>query len=502
MTTPESQLKSGPDSFLDESGSADDCGANAFDAEHRALSSPKGAGAGCAGTNTDATAAIVVPPGQTQAPSAEGFGTWLRTNFKNLDQNGDGKLAFFKELIPAIVDPKLASGGDNNGSYLSTLRREQNAIKELTGGGSLTQESMDRIDAVLKNSGAILKENAEQLALQPLAEEIILYDKDGDAKLSRDELAAALKRTDLTDAQKSRLGLAEKHFEKLAVAGDQEAGTISVDDVERFPSREAKFVAAVNADLERSARRLDESRKLPDNRIAQGETGSCFFLASLITNLQADPKFLDNIVKDNGDGTSTVTFPGADKPITVNNPTDAEIALYSNAPKVAVAEKAAGVYLGQKQVKEGKTLEPEDAVLPQEIMFGGGNVADALALLTGKPVPLVRFADMTAQQKSDMLKALSADGTLAVAGSQSFFTKYDDTNLGIMPGHAYAIKYDPARDRFILDNPNLAFPRGMEPTKPDGTAQDGKLDGHFELSSEQFFQYFELAAYTTRVKKD
>lgn len=70
-----------------------------------------------------------------------------------------------------------------------------------------------------------------------------------------------------------------------------------------------------------------------------------------------------------------------------------------------------------------------------------------------------------------------------------------------MPGHAYAVRYDAARDRFILQNPNLGQPGGMEPTRADGTAQDGILDGRFELSSEQLFKYFEHIAFAPMVKK-
>ena len=87
---------------------------------------------------------------------------------------------------------------------------------------------------------------------------------------------------------------------------------------------------------------------VPD-AVHQGQIGDCYFLAAVGSLASINPQAILNMIKDNGDGTYTVTFAGAsDEPITVSAPTPDELKNFARGSEfgywVPVLEKAYGAY--------------------------------------------------------------------------------------------------------------------------------------------------------------
>src|SRR5262249_28273049 len=61
--------------------------------------------------------------------------------------------------------------------------------------------------------------------------------------------------------------------------------------------------------------------------VKQAFIGNCYFYGAMAALAEANPKALQDLIKDNKDGSYTVTFPGK-KAITVDAPSDAELTLF------------------------------------------------------------------------------------------------------------------------------------------------------------------------------
>ncbi|MCG3084569.1 hypothetical protein, partial [Anoxybacillus sp. LAT27] len=88
-----------------------------------------------------------------------------------------------------------------------------------------------------------------------------------------------------------------------------------------------------------------------------------------------------NMIKDNADGSFTVTFPGApDEPVTVTAPTEAELGLFnaggSYGTWASVLEKAYGKFRDNQNWFSNS--------VPQEAANSAGRAEPVIKLLTGK----------------------------------------------------------------------------------------------------------------------
>jgi hypothetical protein len=124
--------------------------------------------------------------------------------------------------------------------------------------------------------------------------------------------------------------------------------------------------------------------------IRQGYIGDCYFLSSLAAVAETHPELIKNAIRDNGDGTYKVTFPGAkDSPVTVKAPTEAEQGLYNHGSPgglwASIMEKAYGTYRHQHLLRQWlRNLNGDNT--PEEGAGHGGSPADALKLLTGSDI--------------------------------------------------------------------------------------------------------------------
>ncbi|HEY9758684.1 MAG TPA: C2 family cysteine protease [Oculatellaceae cyanobacterium] len=119
--------------------------------------------------------------------------------------------------------------------------------------------------------------------------------------------------------------------------------------------------------------------------VHQGVIGDCYFEAVVASLAQSNPKAIANMIKDNADGSFTVTFPGApDEPVTVTAPTEAELGLFnaggSYGTWASVLEKAYGKFRDNQNWFSNS--------VPQEAANSAGRAEPVIKLLTGKDATL------------------------------------------------------------------------------------------------------------------
>ncbi len=146
--------------------------------------------------------------------------------------------------------------------------------------------------------------------------------------------------------------------------------------------------------LEGLSKSLYEDPRNPGRSIKveaiKGRSENSYFLATLAAVAISNAELIEKMIKDNKDGTYTVTFPGAtDEPITVKQPTEAEMGLFNQPGRhglwANVLEKAYGKYC-QKSVYRRAPLNLSGGSSPTEGAFNTTTIDPVLTLLTGKSV--------------------------------------------------------------------------------------------------------------------
>jgi|GEM_PF-2564775 len=184
----------------------------------------------------------------------------------------------------------------------------------------------------------------------------------------------------------------------------------------------------------------DPLKSIAPEAVRQGHIGDCYFEAVLAGLAKANPAVVRDMIKDNRNGTYTVTFPGATtEPITVKAPTEAELGTYNKGGKngvwASVIEKAYGEY---------RRLHGHDAPTPQEGADGGGWPEPVIKLLTGKDtdtidVPGAKQADLAdklaAAFASNPPKVIAAD----IAADTDFWHVFLDKREATTADHLYRL---------------------------------------------------------------
>jgi len=298
------------------------------------------------------------------------------------------------------------------------------------------------------------------------------YDVDKDGNLSKLELQAAL--------QSRKLPKDEAELFQFYVNNNDPSDFVKVTDVITYFTKndmgdEAdKFINKIDMMLNRTYEaQTNSAAKLfgttgADGKdgvniygVSQGQQGDCYFMASLAAVAHTSPDTIRSMVKENSDGTYTVTFPGAkDEPITVQPITESERGLFAGAADhgewAAVIEKAYGNYCQQHFWRRSpKNLSGGN--LPTEGTDGGGILLDNLMnLLTGKrtnqdwlanPTPLLHWmptGNIDLLTKARIYAAAGADKVhkMPVVAWQK---PWNQTAISDVTNHVYSVlDFNPA----------------------------------------------------------
>ncbi len=327
---------------------------------------------------------------------------------------------------------------------------------------------------------------------------------DGDYKGEDAQLVVLLKekREDLATLSKDTVplvetyGVTKKDMQKLSEIA---AKTDKSED-------EQKLIDSVDRNLSRSGNKIMDADKhlwgsnsnpidsIKPEAINQEKIGDCYFLASVasVAKTKDGKESIKNMIEDNKDGTYTVRFPGDPKPITIDEPTNAELAHGAAAGKdgvwVAVLEKAYAKYHA-KETGE-KPRYPTEGI-------DGGQTDEALALLTGRRVKNVTTEETSKEDMDKILtKAMNEDRpvTCEIDDPDDDETegKKENNSAGLPSGHSYSITgYDPETKMVTVRNP---WGRG-EPKDENGNAKDGNNDGTFTMTLDEFYRNFSSVQY-------
>jgi Ca2+-binding EF-hand superfamily protein len=344
-------------------------------------------------------------------------------------------------------------------------------------------------------SGSISEKELNAYKLPPAKQP---YDSDSWERKQKEVALASMKRSfhDLkkanTDSYFGETGITERDLERYfaAVYVRHSHGT-HVAVRHDFNSAVDNLSRKTTQNLYATKDPLDS---IQADAIYQGAIGDCYFVGPL-SSMAATPagrQKIRDMIRDNGAGkdgrhTYTVTFPGSpDRPITVSEPTDSELAMFAGPSKhglwPAVLEKAYARYenssswsywtyqtkaLDYDAIANGSSTRAGHKILSKE--YG----SETYKLTRGAEEGL-RFAIANAL-KDGRAVSTSALNLLSGPGAADNQTR---TNK-LYRGHAYAIiGFDPKTDMVTIRNP---WGAGGEPENNSGTAKDGKNDGTFVL---------------------
>jgi len=220
------------------------------------------------------------------------------------------------------------------------------------------------------------------------------------AKTDRDMLQLAKKYYDEMDTWYNTTGLKASDFEALSKKYESDS------DGKLINSIYSSCWSVADAGQQKGTTYslygdYDPLKSIAPDSVKQGNIGDCYFEAVLAGLAKANPAVIRDMIKNNRDGTYTVTFPGAStEPITVKAPTEAELGTYNKGSKdgvwASVVEKAYGEY----RRKHG-----HDANTPQEGADGGGWPEPVIKLLTGKDTDTI---DVPNTKQADLANKLAA----------------------------------------------------------------------------------------------
>ena len=210
--------------------------------------------------------------------------------------------------------------------------------------------------------------------------------------LTRDEIDRAIGDPRVRGDEALTLIALKKHClsgNEAKVTAADVAAAAKDDDV-------AKTIKEARATISGATRTLYADNSAPlksisHDAVVQAGIGNCYFYAALASLADLDPKSIANLIKDNKDGSYTVTFPRA-KPITVQGPTDAELVLFPKPVDkgvwVHVLEKAYGEKCMNDSLYRAlrKLRGMEESPIPQMHTDGGSAMDAGLKVLTDKAI--------------------------------------------------------------------------------------------------------------------
>lgn len=346
-------------------------------------------------------------------------------------------------------------------------------------------------------------------------------------KITQTELDQAIGDPSITGSQAQMLVVFKKMFDRFqALDPDAKEKRITQNAIDKFDQMQAKvaageikedtdeykFVKDVEGELKRvrdvvkeTNRKLFADEKNPLNSInvedvKQGPVGNCYFYGATAAVVAADNSIIKDLIAEK-DGKYVVTFPNK-PPVTVEKPSDAELALYPKPGKdgvwMWVLEKAYGQHCINRPGDDnpagltsilGRFSKANKSLIPQERTEGPSFVDDGLKILTGKKVNWIwnKDRDKMEQQLADMFtekprRAITADSHVGVVQEKG----------GPIRWHTYSVlDYDAKTKTITMRNP-----WGHTPPTVAGTTDLG--NGKFSMNMDTFCKYYSKINYVEK----
>ncbi len=439
--------------------------------------------------------------------------------FARIDKDGNGFLSK-SELAASVQDGQFKG---QEAQVVAALYHNVNELAKLSNdewGPEWSGISKSDLAVFGNNYRKRVKEYALADAAKTWAEKPENFkrvDTDGNGFLSRGEIAKALADKNLSVSDRNVLKYIFKNIDTIQATSNEEwgpeIGGIRLKDLQAHCGNmcpDDQLVKAISENISLTHRSQNTGtcmdlydisseplESIKPDAIKQGSIGDCYLLASLASVASSNPATIQKMIKDNGNDTYTVTFPGAPKePITVKAPTEAELGLYNGGGKYgiwpSVIEKAAGEYC-QQHFWRRSPFNLSGGITPAEGVDGGSwsNVW-ALKMLTGKSAQEASLSfDSTSTIRQKLMKSFSSKPPEVVTAKtinsvSKFIGGSNESVDGFRCAHAYSILgFDPeGTDGGTL---TIRDPWGDPETGPHGTMQ---------ISLQQFKDNFNYLIYT------
>lgn len=389
--------------------------------------------------------------------------------FPRIDVDNDGHLSD-AELARAMQNDEFQG---QEAQVIAALTKMRDDLEEL-GNDEFGDEDNGITKADLARFAEIEKEHQERVVSTVTAKDWLKteenfkkVDKDADGFISGDELQTAAAEPNLSEQDKKVLEFLKAKRSEIEEASNDETGDendgITAKDMETYTDQSlsavsgAELVGGVAGTLWRTSesQKAEISMDLyanPENPIEnikpdavkQGTIGNCYLEAAMASVAATDPESIKKMIKDNGDGTYTVTFPGApDEPITVSAPTSQEMGLYNRGSKegtwASVLEKAYGQYVNASIWRRG-IFNLDGGDTPQEAADGGELGDGTLKLLTGRSTESDSlYVTSNAETARKLQEAFSAKPPRAVTTGIFNHLGSSETADGWPDAHRYSV---------------------------------------------------------------
>ncbi len=395
-------------------------------------------------------------------------------------------------------------------------------------GRGLTLDEITEYDAK-KQAGDKAVREPSPAVMKSLDELFSLIDTNRDGVVSLDEMKNLAQTSALSAKQKSSLSSFLKNTERMHSFGNRGLidrttmmtrpdfmklyAEIYRDEVGRYIAiggwgLEERWQSASQANRNLYADSANPLKSIQLEAIKQGKVGDCVFLSAIASLITVRPQLIVEIIKDNGNGTFTVTFPGApDEPVILEAPTLSELAVFARGSEFGIwapiLEKAYGFYIGRTN-KSSATIATENSNRAEEnlkcfrILTGRDGrweyTRDFFNLAFGMCKKSLNETDC-----ANLIENCFMQKRALVAGA---FTGADaDATSGtpvIVPGHAYSIiGWNREKNEVRLRNPWGIIPRDRSTRadimflQPGRKIVDEGTNGIFSLPLSKFFDAFD-----------
>lgn len=384
--------------------------------------------------------------------------------FDVVDRNGDGTLTrneILRELRNDHVDA----------SAILSLLTAFDQLSELDSGNGISRNDIKALTELNANVNYI------QNVLGRI-KEFNLIDSNSDGELSREELQVA------RDSQPNNRQIFDaliNNYDYIRSNQDQWGFDSGISRADLEFTGVGTRTGALWSQLEEAESMAAAAQQYPrdlwggktpresinPNAVVQGEIGDCFFLAAVASLAAVSPSSIERLIKDNGDGTYTVTFPNR-APVTVHTPSVAEMARYGGSPSgtwVVVLETAYGQIQDNSWHDRANVISFGGRDNPTEHLDEGGSASMGLELLTSHTSNHLLTLTPLPTTRNLIINGIR-EGRPMIAGSEREFTEVPligarnplsdgrtDTG-GLESNHVFSvIGYDSATDSVILRNP-------------------------------------------------
>jgi Ca2+-binding EF-hand superfamily protein len=383
--------------------------------------------------------------------------------FDRIDANGDGFLSD-KELATAVQNDQFKG---KDAQVLAGLYRGREGLRNLSDDEfgrettGVTRADIKAFDEQDKKNTEFRRQTTEVSDWLTKKDRFKFVDEDKDGFMSQKEIEAALKNDHISETDRTNLEFLKKNYAILVDSYDDEPGKdekgITQKDVDYSSDKTINEVTAgmgstYSAQTE-GVRALYASKDNPlasitPDAIKQGMIGNCYFESAVASVAATQPELIQKIIRDNKDGTYTVTFPGdPGQPITVDAPTETEMGLFNRGGKdgvwANVLEKAYGKYCNENigfrknNIWGGNThAEGADG--------GESDHGKAMKLLTGRERESVQVKpEQAAEVRQKLIDALSGDNKRPVIAAV-FRDQKAVSSDGFPASHMYSVTaFDP-----------------------------------------------------------